>query len=371
MEYYGKISFRSGFKPITALLIFVLFSVPFMGYGQEASWINQLEKAYSQGDIYTVELILAKQQPSSTQEKAAILYYRAKLAKEKNDIVGKLAELVKKYPKELYGQKGLIELANVTLLEREYPASLNYLKNVNARMIPEKDYLLSMIYVKLEKYDDAIASAQRYINTANDELKKELAYLQIVEAYILSDQYQQARLTLETLKSTHSMTPHQAIIDYKIAYCHEHLSDTTMAISKYRNVISQYPFTEHCFNAERRLYELLLGGSENVKYSDLSFMERMEDEPFVVNDATEQRKNDAQIEQYYLQVNAFSARRNAVEHSDYLNDLGFHNIVFSKLVNNTEYFVVAVGPFNDTDELQKKKTELKNKLNIDSFQIIR
>ncbi|MCB5230313.1 MAG: tetratricopeptide repeat protein, partial [Candidatus Cloacimonas sp.] len=362
MAFYASKSSELDKIILTTLIISLILLSAQLSFAESTEWISQIESLYATGNQGGLIEMLNNYEPSVNSEKAAQLYYQAKLADEKNKMMPILKELTKRYPNEIYGQKGLLELANIALLERNYDESLSALQKLDKKVIADKEFHLSVVYLKQGKHKEAISSAQSYIKSSKDKIKKELAYLQIAEAYILSEQYRLAKMTLESMKSSDKNIVHRAMVDYKIAYCLEYLEDVSEAIAKYRQVIAQYPFTEYCAYSERRLYNLLLEGSKDVKYSDLSSVNCTTEDLEISNVtdliiATQPEKISGQ---YYLQVNAFSNADNAREHSKYLNSFNFTNIVFTKTVNDKDFSVVAVGPFEGLEEAKTTQDMLKN-----------
>jgi len=329
-------------------------------------WLDEIEQQYLLGNWDIIEQLLNNNIPINNIERAGYHFYRAKISLEKQDIVASFEQTIQFSPNSMYGQRALTKLANIALLERDYNQSLSYLNRIDPQMISDRDYLLSSVYLKLERYPDAIRAAQDFIKITQDSVKRELAYLQIVEAYILNKKYNQALLTLQTMRSQNYIVNQAAVIEFKEGYCYEHTNQMPEAIDKYKAVIINYPYTEHAFQAERRLGDISLNNG-GIDRTDIYTLEPL---PRIIEpDVTEVPYDipEPSGEFYYIQVNAFVEQRNASSHSAYLRNLGYDNIIFTKIVSSQQLYVVAVGPFPSRDAAAFKQTEIRNNLNLDSF----
>lgn len=330
-------------------------------------WLHLLEQHYLAGNWTEIEIILNNNTPVNNVEKTGHYLYRAKIAVEQKEISGYLEEAVRLSSDIMYGQRALVKLANIAQLERNYQKSLSYLLRVKTQMISDRDYLLSSVYLKLENYPEAIGAAQDFIKITKDTVKRELSYLQIVEAFILNKQYQQALSTLETMVSRNYVVNHHSIVDFKEGYCLEQMGKIAEAIEKYKYVITQYPYSEFAFRAERRLYDLTIETAEKVDYASLSVIGSQPERLDRTSVATSADIPTGTGDNFYVQVNAFAEQVNAASHSQYLRNLGYDNIIFSKTVLDQKLYVVAIGPFPVRKDASAKQVEIKNKLNMDSF----
>ena len=349
MPFYVKRSFRmlsTRKLSITILLILLLYSFNATpSQTGQSHWLDEIEQHYLVGNWTMIETILNANQPENRLERAGHYYYKARIALQSEEIIPLLEEAVNIAPDLIYGQRALIELANLFSLERDYRMSLDYLLQVSPQMISERDYLLASVYLKMEMYPEAIRSAQDFIAITKDSVKRELAYLIIVEAYLLNNQFNLALMNLETMRNQDYIRNHHASVDFKEAYCLEMIGEKTRAVSKYNRVITGYPYSEYSFRAEQRLYEVLLTTPD--------YNETENTIPTGLN--------------YYVQVNAFSVERNATSHSEHLRGLGFDNRVIKTVRADQTMYLVAVGPFNSETDARSMQQNIKNNLNMDSF----
>jgi tetratricopeptide (TPR) repeat protein len=330
-------------------------------------WLHEIENLYLGGNWSRVEELLSGNQPVNDIERAGHTLYRAKISLNQEEFLTLLEETVKVAPDIMYGQRALVKLANISMLERDYQQSLQYLLQIKPQMISQRDFLLSSVYLKLEKYPEAIRAAQDYIKTTKDHDKRELAYLQIAEAYILNRQYQQALLTLETMKTQEYIVNLPSIVEFKEGFCLEMLGQDSQAIEKYKVVITRYPHTEYAFRSEQRLYDLTIVSKEKIDYGSLSLIETHTETQDRTQVTVAPDRASGSGDSFYIQVNAFADQDNAASHSEQLRNLGYETIIFSKTVFEQELYVVAIGPFPNRDNAGTKQKELKSRLNIESF----
>ncbi len=361
MGYYGKGLLSNMFKVwIIAIIASSLLSN--IAFADPIHWLDEIEQLYFTGNWSVIEHVLQSQTPTTNIERAGHLYYTAKIAIHKDEIVELLNQTIRLAPNSIYGQRALTDLANILLLERDYNGSLNYLLQVDPQMISDRDYLLSSVYLKLKRYPDAIRAAQDFIKITKDNVKRELSYFQIIEAYILNEQYHQALLTLETMKNQNYVVNYPAVVDYKEGYCYEMTGQINQSVDKYKSVIINYPYTEYAFQAERRLSDISLHHIDSDLYPPITV--NQPERPLILTPSVTPSDH---TEYYYVQVNAFSEEKNATAHSEYLLNLGYSNIVFSKVVYDRQLFVVAVGPFEDQDIARSRQNDIKSRLNLESF----
>ena len=346
----------------STLLCFFALSLT-CGYIYAEGLAIKLDGLYQMGEVEALRSLLEQSEPTGAEEKSAKLYYQARISVDRDAMIGFLEELVTTFSHTTYGQKSILEISKLSLLERDYNRSLHFLSQGNNFDNPEIDFLLAKTYLKIGRYQDAIQAAQNYITKTKNREKRENAYLLIVDAYINSGQYLLALRTLETMNTKDYLVHYKALARYKVAYCHEMLGDSKLAIDEYKSVIVHFPYTEYSFLSEKRLYDLTVATAGRIDYSNLLPSEsQYADRTYV--DTTHP---DTDEEFYYIQVSAFANRENAETYSQHLKQQQFSNIVFSKPVGAQTFHVVAVGPFRDRDDARAKQQDIKRNLNVDSF----
>jgi tetratricopeptide (TPR) repeat protein len=331
-------------------------------------WIVRLQESYREGDIASLRSMLENHTPVGDEELAAYNFYQSRLSLTRKEITSSLTIAKEDYPETFYGQKSILELAKISMLERNYQQSLEYLKGVDSSILPENDFYLAKAYLKTQRFQDAIKSAQEYITRIQDEEKKEIAYLLIVEAYIENGQYQLALKTLDSMRVNDYIVSSSALVKYKTGYCQEMLDRNREAIESYKTVIVQHPYTEYSFQAEKRLYDLTVASATKIDYSDL-----IPTETELVDRAQPTTPKVPQAdgtEKIYIQVSAFTSQENALSYSQHLQDQQYENIVFTKPVGNQIYHVVAIGPLTSREAARAMQAEVKRNLNVDSFIIL-
>jgi len=328
---------------------------------QVSNAIEKVSQLYAAGKITELSQAFETLNPAINEEMATKLYFQGKIAIEFAELNQHYQKLTDEYAHTEYGQKGLFELAKIALLERQYHKSKEYLLKITPHT-SERDLLLSTTYLKMALFPEAIAAAVDYLNGGDEDAKKELAYLNIVEAYISNNQHPQALKMLEEMREKNIVVNCGALITFKEGYCLESCDEIKEAVGKYRQVITHYPYTEQSYQAEKRLYDLTI--ADKIKASELVVIsQQAEDDSEPEDELLPSPKEEA----YYVQVNAFSDISNAQNHSQHMKRYGFDNIVIPKTVLDSKLYAVAVGPFKDRQDAVQSQKEIKERLNLDSI----
>lgn len=340
-------------------LIICVVSVNLIGSEAVNISIDELKAALEQDDIEIIENLLDRFKPADNAERSAYHYYRAKTAMSKDEISTNFQMAVRSYPQSLYAQKSLLELSQIAILEREYRTAKEYLLRVNPDIIT-RELLLASVYLHLRLFPKAIASAGSFINNSDDQKMTERAYIYIVEAQIRSGEYQRAMNTLAEMREENNVQYMAALATFKEGYCLEMMDNIAAAAARYQSVLTHYPYTEQSYQAEKRLFELTV--ADRIDTSELTTPL-----PGYIPTDREREQVQEKKEYYFAQVNAFSVRDNAVDHSRHLDSSGFNNIVIPRVVEGREFYAVAVGPFATRAEVDRARTRLKEELNLESF----
>ena len=280
------------------------------------------------------------------------LYKNAKAKIEQNDFKQAFQNIFIKYPDTYYGQLSLLELAKIELLERNYEQAIIYLKKIYNPGVETKQYWLAKCYLKSENYDGAIISAQNYIFDSKNKEKIETAYFIIIEAYIQQNVFERALNTLEFLRNSEFINNNIPLLHYKIGYCYEKTKKYEEAFRSYKKLKVDFPYHQYSYLAEDRIYNL----TRNEKF---------EIDPDNIQPDNNQKNNNNKQEKKlkkFLQVGAFSSRKNARKHASDINNFLNHSyIVFEKVINGKNLFIVAFGPYENDKNLNKAKQTLEKK----------
>jgi len=291
------------------------------------------------------------------------MFLQAKSKIKEKDFMQTFEYLAENYTDHLYGQLSLLELAKVKLLERDYEDALNHLKKIHHPEIEDKEFWMAKAYLKNNENDNAIVAAQNFIFGSDDHHKIEESFFIIAEAYLNDKIYHRALNTLESLRTSKYINNHIPLLHYKIGFCYENIGKHENALRSYQKLKMDFPYDQYSYLAEDRINNLTRGNKIEI---DLENLESIQ--------TSVKQKNETNIikGEYnsYLQVGAFGSEKNARNHSETIKKLGLPAMVFSKEKNAKTLFVVAAGPFENNDKLQKAmKTLTAN--NINSFVIKR
>ena len=306
-------------------------------------------------------------------------FHQAKSLALENDFKKAFSEIYNDYPNSYYGQLSLLELAKHDILNRDYLEAVEKLRKINHPEIQSKEYWLANAYFKKDQYQEAIISAQNFIFDANEKDKIETSYFLIAESYIKQHYYSKALSTLEFLRNSEFIENSIPLLHFKIGYCNEMLGKYDQAIAAYKKLKIEYPYHQYSYQAENRIYKL---SGEDNKISTKELQEFQEIEPeleitekpdFTIEEKPQQEEPEetVPIKKSYLQVGAFSSRKNAISLADEIDGLiKVERIIFIKKLKGKDLHVLAYGPFSSESDLITVKNILKSS-GYNSFKINR
>ncbi len=294
-----------------------------------------------------------------SEENPEEIFKRAKSEFIRKDFVQTFEYLAEKYPDHFYGQLSFLELAKVKLLERKYEDALMHLKKIRHSEIEDKEFWMAKAYLKNNENDNAIVAAQNFIFTARDNQKIEESYFIIAEAYLNDKIYQRALNTLESLRTSKYIANHIPLLHYKIGFCNEQMGKHENALRSYQKLKMDFPYDQYSYLAEDRINNLIRGNQFEIDLNGFEIVQTKKETNNIIGKTNS-----------YLQAGAFGSEKNAENFRATIESLGFGSIIFTKNKNGKILFVVAAGPFENNDKLQKAKKTLETN-NIDSFVIKR
>ncbi len=279
------------------------------------------------------------------------LFEKAKASNEQSNFMPIYEDLSANHTDSYYGQLALMELAKIYILERKYSNAIKSLKMIHHQDIADKQYWLAKAYLKEDKLQLAIVSAQIFISESDDNDKIENAYFIIAEAYIQQNMYKRAFNTLETLRTSKYINNNIPLLHFKMGNCKELMGKYEDALICYKKLKKDFPYHQYSYLAEDRLFELKNDDKINVSLSNINSYRQ--DEP---KQETEAATGEYKV---YLQVGAFSSEENAVKLGKKVKQIGYDFIVFSKIKDNDQLFVVAAGPFEKDKKLKEAMKKLE------------
>jgi len=278
---------------------------------------------------------------------AKSLYEKAISKKFENEFVPIFKELSENYSQTIYGQKALLELAKIEFLKRNYDLSLSYLKKINNPKIKETAYWLAKVYLKLNKNIEAIYSAQNYIylDTQNYE-KVEDMLLTIAEAFLQKKIYYRALSTLNSLRKSKYATNRLSLIVFKTAECYEKMGKIEKAIKIYKKMKIDFPYDEYTYIAQDKVFEL----------TSLEDIRPKEDNAKKKLDKAAVSPKDFEL---YLQAGAYGKLKMAKIQEKKIASYGIKTKIGEKTKRGKKLYIVYAGPFNNTAEMKKASSILR------------
>ena len=288
---------------------------------------------------------------SQNENELKQLFEKAKASNKQSDFMPIYENLSVNYTNSYYGQFALLELAKIYVLERKYRKAIKSLKMIHNQEIADKQYWLAKTYLKENKLQLAVVSAQIFISESSDNDKIENAYFIIAEAYIQQNMYTRAFNTLETLRTSQYIKNNIPLLHFKMGNCKEFMGKYDDALMCYKKLKKDFPYHQYSYLAEDRLFELKSDDKIDVSFSNINSYRQ--------NEPKQETEAAAGKYEVYLQVGAFSSEERAIKHGKKVNRIGYNFIVFSKIKDNNKLFVVAAGPFEKDKKLKEAMKKLE------------
>jgi hypothetical protein len=346
---------------------------------------------YNNGNTSKCAAILQTAVPENQEESAAILYYKAMLSGDAVTCKANLLSIVSTYAKTQYAQKAMLELGNLSLLDREYDKALGYYRNITDPALVEKHYWIANTYFQMSDYPNAIASGNQYIHLSKFSPRVEDIYYLVADAYFSSFQYNNTISTLKKLLAQPDSLDDEQYLRYRYGYACEMLGNKQEALSQYKQGLEFDRFSSLAYLIEDRLFEMRGRTGSSL---DLSFLYPFSESPLPDIVVEEQLKEELEAEQeaqdsttvvkdnspkqleavpdkgLYLQAGRFSKEMNAVKLCDQILKLKLNAQYYKSVQFKDVSWVVVIGPYQTQEEAQAAKDALKDNL-IDSFIIER
>ncbi len=291
------------------------------------------------------------------------VYNKAKEQQKRSKFKPQLQKLADQHPDNKYGQLALLDLAKLSLLERDYQTAISHLKKIHHPLIEDKQLWMAKAYLKNEQFHLAIISAQIYISDAEDQHNLELAYFVMAEAYLQKHDYKKALEILEELRLSEYIADNIPLLYYMMGNCCELLSDFTSALVYYRKLKQEFPYNQYSYLADERIYKLKSDEKVDVDLTTFSSYR-------LVDPDSKPGNLQQKEEKLYLQVGAFSSKENAEKLGKKVKKIGYKYSIFSKIKNNKKLNVVLVGPFENENKMAEAMKKLEAN-GISSFMIKR
>ncbi|MCK4695279.1 MAG: SPOR domain-containing protein, partial [Candidatus Cloacimonetes bacterium] len=169
---------------------------------------------------------------------------------------------------------------------------------------------------------------------------------------IQQNKFKRALNTLEFLRNSEFINNNIPLLHFKIGYCNEKIKKYEEALKSYQKLKIDFPYHQYSYSAEDRIFNLTRNEKFEIAPNDIQ-----------PNNNLNNNKVDQENKlKKFLQVGAFSTRKNAQKHAlDINNFLNHSYIVFEKVINSKNLFIVAFGPYENDKSLNKAKQTLEKK----------
>lgn len=353
--------------------------------------ILKIAEFYENDSPETARIHLLKALPATDEEKAFVLFYKAMLITDGALAKGFLQQICDLYPKQPITQKAYLELGHIHLLDRDCSSALSTYRKITDPAMPEKSYWIANTQYQMGDYALAIKSAETFLPSSRLTSMTEDAYFLIADAYINLDQYNNAVISLNKLKSLQQELNDPQYFHYRIGYALERLGNKSEAIIHYRQGYEANRFSQMAYLIEDRLFELRgkLGTAVDLAFlypfSDAPLPDIVLSEPAITNKLNDAvvtpvieptpKSGSVQLEKapekgLYLQAGRFSSKANAVKLSDKIVAMGYPCMYYKTEKYKDVSWVVICGSFDTTVVANDAMAALKTN-NIDCFIIQR
>jgi len=333
---------------ILAFVFFILISGLFLAADERIKSARREVKAgnYKNAQAILYDMLLPVPDSTYLAEAYFLLAKCSKTLSKANYYYKSLIQL----PENRYTKLAKLYYAKNLICQQNYNDAKYFLTDIISKPLSsctaEAYFTYAQISYRQEEYGDAITNYLNYINLGKNSSKKETSLLNIANSNMKLNNYIVARKNFVKLLGFDLGDKIKSYSLLKIAKTYEEEEDYKKANEYYQKLVNQYPYSNEYETAENRIIELAEKGMsiETEKY-----------------DTT-----DEIVEKHYVQLSAYTKKENAKKIRNEYSQKNIHTIMYDKIVNNTKYFCLAIGPYFSRQEAELKKRELKRQ-GISSF----
>jgi tetratricopeptide (TPR) repeat protein len=245
-----------------------------------------------------------------------------------------------------YSDKARLALAKNCYCNFDHTKAELYLNEIlqhpSGSCFKDAVYWTAQNYFSVKDYTNSVNYFERYLAIGNDPTQLELSMLNLGTAHFKMDNFSAALKQYQNLKNSGKNTNFSPFLLYMMGLSYEKLSQYEEAITRYKRVINQYPYSEQRALAESLLVRL----AERGLYSPSLKMPE-------VNTDFEKK--------YIVQLAAFLQKERAETSYEEFRKKGYDAFVYEKQVKGKHYFAVGLGPYKTEAEAKYIQKKLKKK----------
>lgn len=334
---------------------------------------QRLEELYQKGDLNELGAKLLTVKAQNAEESALLLHLNALLKTRNTEVSALLRECLDRYPATYYGQKCMLELAKIHLLERESAQAKTLLQRITSLDILERYYWLAVCAETLDDHNLVIANCENYLRLAPQGQYLEEAYFLIAETYQNQGKYQSAISSLNKLQSIDGYPKAQQYFYYLLGLQQQLAKNPREALANYKKGLELNKLSQIAFQIEDKLFELKEKYPASVDlsflypYSELDLPQIGGTPPVpVISDTPPPQKTELKLTAkpsggFFLQLGRFGVEANAHKLSYSIRQMELSANYFEDKNNKSVPWVVVSGPYQTKNEAEMVRQTLLEK----------
>jgi len=326
------------------IVFFFLSTTPLWGQSLSAIY-NHIAKSEYATAFQILKSMLS--QCKDQEEEVEILYHLGQCADNANDASFYYKEILKKKG-NAYTDRALIHLAKISLTHEDWTAAMEYsdklLKKAFSLYYSDALFINAQAHFCNAEYFPAITSYKEFTNISLDSAQRELAMLNCGTAYYELKQHSKAIEQFSQIQEENPNSNFNPYMLYLLGLCFENKAQYTDAITHYKKLTNDYPYSQYSPLAEQQLVSLIEQGYYSSSLTTLPEIDELLSKKYIV-----------QLAALESSTKAHKAQK------DFL-DMGVKNtFIFTKSVNGKIFYAVGIGPYSTENEALYKKNRLAEK----------
>jgi TolA-binding protein len=369
-------------KNIVLLLLLTLLTHSY-SYANIRKEFADLEAQFQTGNLDSVAGNLMNLKPQSAEEKAFIAYYTARLDKSMATAKVSYNQLVSKYPSTKYGQLGILELAKISVLDRNIEAATDLLRRITNNDISERTYWQAVCSFQSSDWQNAISHSENYLRIAPQSHLVEDTYYLIANCYLSQGKAHSAITSLNKLHSIEGQPTDMQHFHFLLGNAYEANSNIRDAVSQYKEGYLLNKYSQMAYRIEDRLFEMRsMHGSivdigflypyTELSLQDVSHIVHTDPSPQTTNGKSEfvadapLKASSKPMGDYFIQAGRFSSETNALNLVKKIRSYEIPAVYYDSMHNDKMTWVVVSGPYSNQQEAIFAHSKLREN-EIDCF----